>query len=226
MKIYGMDERIEKQYNSANIVAYILIQIACIISLLIKTFTIDINLISIITEIFILVGCNLYIIVRCFILGISLKDLIKGMDEGIVTFRNKFISQSFKDAYIFTICIGVIYVFIFDNIYLSAFNGFIFFIPGLYVSYKYIKNGILIFGSIRKRNSKKVTLKEFKIRVVIGSIIFGLIMNGNEVYVDGSFHFTGIMMIFLSALLWGIPFYFIMKLMINTSEKNADKLSK
>lgn len=225
MKIYEMDERIEKQYNSTNIVAYILIQIACIISLLIKAFTIEINLFSTITEIFILIGCNVYIIVRSFILGISLKDLIKVMDEGILTFRNKFISQSFKAAYIATICIGAIYVFIFDNIYLAALNGFIFFIPGLYASYKYIKNGILIFGSVRKRNSKKLTFKEFKIRVVIGSIIFGLIMHGNEVCVDGSFHFTAIMMIFLAALLWGIPFYFIMKLMINTSEKNADKLS-
>lgn len=224
MKIYEMDERIEKQYNSTNIVSYLLIQIACIISLLIKAFTIDINLFSTITEIFILIGCNVYIIVRSFILGISLKDLIKGMDEGILTFRNKFISQSFKAAYISTICIGAIYVFMFDDIYLATFNILIFFIPGLYASYKYIKNGILIFGSGRKRNGKKFTLKEFKIRVIIGSIIFGLIMHGNEVYVDGSFYFNGIIAIFLAALLWGIPFYFIMRLMINTSEKNADKL--
>lgn len=152
MKFYEMDERIEKQYNSTNILAYILIQIACIISLLIKAITININLFSIITEIFILIGCNLYILVRIFILGIRLKDLTKNIDEGILTFRNKFISQGFNAAYRATIGIGFCYVFIFNKIYLANFNGLIFLIPGLYASYKYIKDGNFIFGSRRKRN--------------------------------------------------------------------------
>ncbi|MCS4476454.1 hypothetical protein JQ032_15100 [Clostridium botulinum] len=48
-------------------------------------------------------------------------------------------------------------------------------------------------------------------------------MEWSSLWKNRSFNPIGIVRILGMAALWGIPFYFIMKLLINNSEKNSDR---
>ena len=78
---------------------------------------------------------------------------------------------------------------------------------------------MLVWGS---KKAKVKRIKSFKLNVVIGSVLFGLLTQWKFLFKNNSFNPTGLIFVAIAAIVWGIPFYFIMKGMINKSEKIAD----
>ncbi len=66
-------------------------------------------------------------------------------------------------------------------------------------------------------------IKLFRKHCILGSLFYGIFMKWDSVWKDGIFNPKGILYILGMAAFWGIPFYFIMKLLISNSEKNSDK---
>lgn len=93
-------------------------------------------------------------------------------------------------------------------------------VPALIYTVASIKNGWLIWGTKKRETEGK---KNFKLRVVIGSLFYGIFVCSHMLIKDGKFDPWGILWILGSAALFGIPFYFAMMLMMKTAEKRADK---
>lgn len=93
-------------------------------------------------------------------------------------------------------------------------------IPAILITIHSIKNGMLIWGSTKRKATGEKSLAK---RTFIGSIFFGIIMGWPFLMKSGTFDPKGIIWIVAMALGWGIPFYFIFKFIINISERNADK---
>ena len=87
-----------------------------------------------------------------------------------------------------------------------------------------LKKGWLVWGSKKQEKTGK---KNFAVRVAIGGLIYGLLMelfNGfGHVYHDGAFHPEGLWWIVGMGAAWGILFYFAMLAVIKVSEKRANK---
>jgi hypothetical protein len=96
-------------------------------------------------------------------------------------------------------------------------------IPALVITVYSIKHGLLLWGGAKRKELGKDALAK---RTFIGALFFGVIMGGPQLYSQGTFHAIGILAILGYALGWGIPFYFVFKLFVNSGEKNADKLVK
>jgi len=112
-----------------------------------------------------------------------------------------------------------ILMFGFNKIAISTMYIAVWFIPACIITVQMLKKGLFIWGS--KKVEKKAT-KSFKKNVIIGSLCFGIIMGGKELFSNGAFNPKGILWILGYALGWGIPFYFMMNALIKTSEKKAD----
>ena len=93
-------------------------------------------------------------------------------------------------------------------------------IPALGITIYAIRNGILVWGSTKRKVSGEKSLAK---STFIGSLFFGIVVGWPYLYESGTFNPKGILSIIGLALGWGIPFYFIFKFIINRSEKNADK---
>lgn len=93
-------------------------------------------------------------------------------------------------------------------------------VPALIYTVASIKNGWLIWGTKKRETEGK---KNFKLRVVIGSLFYGIFVCSHMLIKDGKFDPMGILWVLGTAALFGIPFYFAMMLMIKTAEKRADK---
>ena len=91
--------------------------------------------------------------------------------------------------------------------------------PNIIISYKLIKNGLLIWGTKRK---EKTGLKSLKKQVVITSLLFGITMEWLSVWGNSSFQPIDLLWVLGRALPFGILYYIMMKHMINKAEKNAD----
>jgi len=83
-----------------------------------------------------------------------------------------------------------------------------------------IKNGWLIWGSKKREMEGK---KNFKVRVVISSLFFGLFTGFLFLFKDGAFQPKGILWILGMGISWGIMFYFMFIGMMKVAEKRADK---
>lgn len=212
---YSNDERIEKKSELINVRPYILMQLFAIIIVELSLFNKNIRFSGLGIALIILFVCNSYIILRFLFLGINLKYLFKKCnDEAIIQFKNKFISQAFNIGIFLTIFLQFILVFVFEDFSNVIYSSLIWFIPSLYATYNYVKKGTLI--------KPKKDIKNQKINYVTGALVFGILMNLNKIE-RFQFNFKLIISILLYALVWGIPFYFIMNLIIKKSTKNADK---
>lgn len=213
------DERIKKESDSVNLKAYAILQVVCLVTILIKAIFFKVTLLNIAVELFALVGCNGYIIIRSIMIGVSPLELLKGKDECLLSIRNEVISQSFYASFYLVIISGIIYLWGFNETYISMINSLIFFVPGVYATYYYLKYGLLI---TQKRN-KEFSHKKFALHVALCSLVYGVIVS--LPYNLGpllSFNFL-IKKVLLSAVLWGVPMYLIFLAMIKYSKKNADK---
>ncbi|WP_024614518.1 hypothetical protein [Clostridium sp. Ade.TY] len=212
---YSNDERIEKKSELINVRPYILMQLFAIIVVGLSLFNKNIKFPGFGIALVILLVCNSYIILRFLFLGINLKYLFKKCnDEAIIEFKNKFISQAFNIGVYLTIFLQFILVFVFKNFSNIIYSSLIWFVPSIYATYNYVKKGTLV--------KPKKDIKNQKINYVIGALVFGILMNLDKIE-RFQFNFKLILSILLYALVWGIPFYFTMNLLVKISTENSDK---
>lgn len=213
------DERIKKETDYINLKAYAILQITCLVTILIKAIFLKVTLLNIAVELFALIGCNSYIIIRSIMIGVNPLELLKGKDECLLSIKNEVISQLFYVSFYMVVFSGLIYLWGLNKIYIAAINFLIFLIPGIYATYYYLKYGLLI---LQKRN-KEFSKTRFKVRLSLCSLGYGVIVSlpyNTSPILSFNFLIKGVL---LSAVLWGVPMYIILSLMIKRSKKNADK---
>lgn len=199
------DERIKKESDSVNLKAYAILQVVCLVTILIKAIFFKVTLLNIAVELFALVGCNGYIIIRSIMIGVSPLELLKGKDECLLSIRNEVISQSFYASFYLVIISGIIYLWGFNETYIAMINSLIFFVPGVYATYYYLKYGLLIV----QKGNKEFSHKKFAFNMAFNSLMYGVIVS--LPYNLGpllSFNFL-VKKVLLNAVLWGVPMYLI-----------------
>ncbi|AYE34926.1 DUF6773 family protein [Clostridium septicum] len=214
------DERLTKQVNQVNTQSFIIMEILCIISIIIKGIIFK-ELLLCFIELLILIGGNLYIGIEIVINKINPVVFIKEKnDEMIIDYKRKIISRCFIGGFILTLIAPAPYLFLYNNLYAAMSYMIIMFISAGYATFKYVKDGLFI---PLRRKDKKDWKKSFKRNVVIGSLFFGFSTNLNKIFLNGVFHPKGLIGVLISAGLWGCMFYTSMLFMIKFSTKLADK---
>ena len=66
----------------------------------------------------------------------------------------------------------------------------------------------------------------YKLRLLVGSILFGVIVFGNEVYQDGMLNWKGLLWVGYGAIGFGILFHILFGLIIKEYESKKDKEDK
>ena len=212
------DERIIKESNKILAPLYVLVlTLTCIVAVT-KYLFLTQEISYYILEIIGIITSIGYLFVRSILKGIP---IFYSEDECIKELQNTYRAHSFS------LCI---WIYLFGGFILLFIQGqeveivglyiFIWFIPSAIITIKGIKRGLFVWGS---KNREKKGIVSFKKNVLLGSLFFGIIMGWSHLWKDGSFQPMGIVVIIGSAVSWGIPFYFIMKLMMSKSEKNSNK---
>lgn len=65
--------------------------------------------------------------------------------------------------------------------------------------------------------------KKFKVRLAIGSVIYGLATFGQELYSDGAWNIKGLWWILYGIVAFYILFYILFNVMISEMKKRKDK---
>lgn len=212
------DERIVKETNKVIAPLYLFILILTCIAAVAKYIFLTHQIINYILELIALIGSIGYLLVRSKPNGIP---IFSSKDECIKEFQNTYRTHSFYVCFWVYIIGEFILLFIpGQELEMVIFYIFIWFIPSLIITVKSIKKGLFIWGT---KIRKKTGIASFKKRVLIGSLFFGLFTAWGHLWKNGIFHPMGILFILGAAATWGIPFYFIMTLMMSKSEKNSDK---
>ena len=212
-----VDERIEKESNKFAAKMYYLITALTVISLIVKL-ACQLPLYVYGLEIIALVASLIYFLVSEARNGILFE---KNKDEELLNIHYGILAKAEMVIFCIIVTGELFYLFLAKEYFFWILSYFvIWMIPGLLQTIITIKNGWLIWGSKQKEVSGK---KDFKKRVVYGSLAFGIFMGFPFLFRDGVIHPEGILIILLYAVGWGIPFYFLFMLMIKISEKKADK---
>ena len=213
-----VDERIEKESNKFAAKMYYLITALTVISLTVKL-ACKLPLYVYTLEIIALVASVVYFLVSEVRNGIL---FVKNKDEELLNIHYGILAKAEMIIFYIIIIGEFFYLFIAGKYFFWVLSDFvIWMIPALIQTIVIIKNGWLIWGSKQKEVKGK---KDFKKRVVIGSLFYGIMVGFPTLYSsDGVFQPEGILRILGLAVAWGIPFYFIMVALMKISEKKADK---
>ena len=213
-----IDERIEKESNKFAAKMYYLITALTVISLIVKLVC-KLPLYVYGLEIIALVASLVYIIVNELRNGIL---FVKNKDEELLNIHNGILAKA--EMIIFYIIVVGEFFYLFlavEYLFWVIADFVIWMIPAVIQTVVSIKNGWFIWGSKQKEIKGK---KDFRKRVVIGSLFYGIIVGFPSLYSsDGVFQPEGILRILGLAVAWGIPFYLIMVALMKISEKKADK---
>ncbi len=149
---------------------------------------------------------------------------IKEKDDAITTINNKILAKGFMIDFWMLVFGELVFMLVLKEYFfwVTAYL-FIVLVPSVVITILSLKNGWLTWGT-KKREKKG--LKEFRIRVVIGSLFFGVFMGFPMLYSKGTFHPEGILWILGMGAFWGIFFYFGMLAFIKASESKADKIAR
>ena len=93
-------------------------------------------------------------------------------------------------------------------------------IPAVYILLKYKRENITIYRE-KKYNRNKV-LKQLKIRTIMGSIVFSVLVFGESVYVNGQVKLTGIFWVLYGAVAFGVLFYLAMRFVVVSDKKEEN----
>ncbi|APQ96704.1 DUF6773 family protein [Clostridium botulinum] len=213
------DERIVKKTNKVIAPMYVLILALTCIAAIIKYIFFTQEISNYILELVAIIGSIGYLI---FISIVNHIPIFSSEDQCIKELQNKYRTYSFNICF----CVYVVGEFILlliqgEEFYrIIGFYLLIWFIPSIIITRKLIKKGLFVWGS-KKR--KKNGIKEFRKHCILGSLFYGVFMEWSSLWKNRSFNPIGIVRILGMAALWGIPFYFIMKLFMDNSEKNSDR---
>lgn len=214
------DERLTKETNKVNTQSFIIMEVLCIISIIVKLIVFK-KLTGCYVELLIVIGGNIYIALATLINKINLIVFIKEKnDEMIVDYKRKVCAQSYMGSFVLTLVAPVPYLFLYNDIYQSISYMIIMFVSAAYATFRYIKDGLFI---PQKRKDKKDWKKSFRRNVILGSLFFGIFTNLHRIFSNGVFHPKGLIWIIISGGLWGGMFYPIMIFMIKSSTNLADK---
>ncbi|APC40865.1 DUF6773 family protein [Clostridium estertheticum] len=216
MKAKLKDERIVKQSNEICARLYPLIIILTIIQVIFKYFLLTQNITDYILEINAILGSSGYLFIRTYVTGIP---LFKHSDKCIHEIQNRYIMHSFYICFIIYVFGEFILMFAFDKLILSSTYVLVWIIPACIYTFKIVKNGLFVWGS---KKAEVAGVKSFKVRVAIGSIFYGVVMEWKVLFKNNSFHPIGLVLVIIMAIVWGILFYFIMKSIRNKSERHSN----
>lgn len=212
------DERIIKEANAIRARLYFLMIILTLVADLIKFNFFKRNIFNYSIELVAILSSGCYIIFMAITNKVS---LLSDSDDCIKELKNKWYSNGFAIYF---------YIFIFGELILMMISAesfkiiwlyvLVWLIPSLIFTIKAVKEGLILWGG---KSRKENTLSSFRKRVMIGSLFFGVMVRFEYLWIDGKFQQVEILRIIIAAIMWGIPFYFIMKLLISTGEKNSDK---
>lgn len=215
-----VDERIQKESNKLTAKLYYVVVVLTIISMVVKiackfpVYVYGLEIIALVTSL-------AYFFVNEIGKGIL---FLKNKDEELLNLHNSILTKAYMIVF-WILIVGELFYFILIREHvewvLSALSYVaIWFVPALIQTIASIKNGWFIWGSKKKEVKGK---KDFKKRVVYGSLFYGLFVGFPFLYKDGAFHPEGILWVLGLAVGWGIPFYFIMMLLMKVAEKKADE---
>jgi len=212
-----VDERIEKESNKFAAKMYYLITALTVISLLVKlACKLPVYVYGL--EIIALVASLVYFFVNEVRNGIL---FVKNKDEELLNIHYGILAKAELIIFYIIIIGEFFYLFIAGKYFFWVLSDFvIWIIPALIQTVVSIKNGWFIWGSKQKEVKGK---KDFKKRVVIGSLFYGLIVGSPFLFKDGAIQPEGILRVLGLAVAWGVPFYLIMVALMKISEKKADK---
>lgn len=213
------DERIKTELDKITAKLYPLMMALLVIVVALKISVFDYQVSDCIMELIAVVGSIGYIVIRSLLYPVPIK---RSSDEHIRSVQDMIISHSYY---------GVTFLLVFGEFILMLLlpeEKFmmitwyipIWFIPAAIYTVQIIRKGLFISNSKQK---KQIGLKKFKSRAIAGSIFFGVFTGWSMTFTETGFQPFGLLMMLVSAVLWGVPFYFIMKLLMNKSEEVADR---
>ncbi|OPD19527.1 hypothetical protein AL710_13630 [Clostridium botulinum] len=213
------DERIVKEANKVIAPMYVLILVLTCIGAIIKYIFFTQEISNYILELVATIGAMGYLI---FISIINHIPIFSSEDQCIRELQNKYRTYSFNICFwVYVFGEFILLLIQREEFYkIVGFYFLIWFIPSIIITRKLIKKGLFVWGS-KKR--EKNGMKSFRKHCILGSLFYGIFMKWDSVWKDGTFNPKGILYILGMAAFWGMPFYFIMKLLIFNSEKNSDK---
>lgn len=228
------DERIEKESNKLTAPMFYLFSLELLACLIVKL-VLGEPWYNFVIEIACLVPSWGYVLIKRAQNGIL---VIKEKDDALLTIRNAILSKAFMISF-YVIIVGELFYMFAVTDYFSRYGIIpsdeeiwtrdmtwmfvylvVWFVPAIIITVFTLKKGWLIWGSKKREATGK---KNFGIRVIIGSLFYGLIMGLPELIEHGIFYVKGWLMILGLAVFWGILFYFAMLGVMKYSEKKADK---
>ncbi|MBU5483908.1 hypothetical protein KQI86_06170 [Clostridium sp. MSJ-11] len=212
------DERIIKETNKISSPLYLLILILTVTVAVTKYIFFTQELSNYILEIAAITVSMGYLISNSLINGIP---IFSSDDECINELQNKYRARSFEICF-YTYVFGEFIALLVPGqaLGITALYILIWIVPSAIFTVKAVKRGLLIWGG---ENRKKKTIVDFKKRVILGSLFYGTFMRWEYLWEQGKFQPMEILKILGAAAMWGIPFYFTMKLIISNGEKKSNK---
>lgn len=211
------DERITKESNKLSAKMFYVITVATVVLLGIKI-ACKLPVYVYLVEIIALVASLLYVLVGELKKGIL---FVRGKDEELQSIHEEVLTNGMMTSFWIVIVGEFLFMFLAEEYFLWTLSYLaIWLIPALIITIASVKNGWIIWGSKKRETEGKQNLK---IRVAIGSLVYGIIVGGSFVYKDGVFHPEGILWVLGLAAFWGILFYGGMSLVMKASENKADK---
>lgn len=214
------DERIVKESNKLSAKMFYVITVATVVMLVIKLVC-KLPVYVYAVEIVALAASLLYVLAAELQKGIL---FVKNKDEELKSIHEAVLTNGMMTSFWIVILGEFLFMFFAGDYFFWTLSYLaIWFIPALVITIAAVKNGWMIWGSKKRETEGK---KNFKVRVAIGSLVYGIIVGGSFVYKDGVFHPEGILWVLGLAAFWGILFYGGMSLFMKASEDKADKKLK
>lgn len=149
---------------------------------------------------------------------------MKEKDDALVTINNKILARAYMiDFWMLAFGELVFIVVLKEYFWWVGMYLFTLLVPALVITVLTLKKGWLGWGS---KKQEKTGIKEFRKRVIIGSLFFGIFVGFPYVYSNGTFHPEGILWVLGLGAGWGVMFYFLMLGFIKASEKKADEIAQ
>jgi len=215
-----VDERIEKESNRLSAKMFYVLTVFTAILLAVKIAK-GLPVVVYLLEIVTLLAGIIYYVVAEVKSGIFLA---KERDEVLTVMHEKNLAKAMDIEFKVLVFGELIFMFVLKEYFLwLAAYLLVWMIPALIITVASIKNGWIIWGTKKREKEGK---KDFKKRVAIGSIFYGVIVGGPMCFKDGVFQPEGILSILGLAAFWGILFYLLMSGMMKVAEKKADQKLK
>ena len=217
-KSKGMkDERIAKESNKLSAKMFYVMTVATVILMVVKI-ACKVPVYVYLVEIIALAASLLYALAAELKKGIL---FVKNKDEELQSIHEAVLANGMMVNFWIIIIGEFLFMFLAGEYFFWTLSYFaIWLIPALIITIASIKNGWIIWGGKKRETEGK---KNLKVRVAIGSLVYGIIVGGSFVYKDGVFHPEGILWVLGLAAFWGILFYGGMSLVMKASENKADK---